>query len=150
MRAPVLGPILQQLPHSTQRALKRGNDFLYDAQSDMSQTHEVRGRWKGSYRYFASDDLGDIPFHARLVCKDGVITGVCVETHSNGYDELKAELSGAQDGAVISFEKRNLLDGEEFKRVVHYDGKVATDAKSISGTWRHCDGSGSFTMTKMG
>ena len=116
----------------------------------MSDTCEVRGLWKGSYRYSAAEDIGASPFKAKLVSKDGQLSGMVVEPHLHGNGEVKAKIEGTQDGATIRFEKRYLHDHEDYSRVIDYEGQIAADGATISGTWRHSDSSGTFEMSQAG
>ena len=116
----------------------------------MSNVSEVRGLWAGSYRYSASDDIGASPFKAKLVCTDGQLTGMVLEPHLNGNGEVKAEIKGTQDGATIRFVKRYLHDHEDYRREIDYEGLIGPNGDTITGTWQHSAGSGTFEMSQAG
>lgn len=112
----------------------------------MSEANDLKGLWNGSYRYSASEDIGDSPFKAKLACKDGTLTGLVIEPKIYGDGEVKAKINGTHQGSAIHFEKRYMSDHEDYSRVVTYDGRVGADGQNITGTWSHSDGSGTFEM----
>ena len=114
----------------------------------MSGTDDLNGLWEGHFRYFASEDIGEWPFKARIVVKDGALSGMTIETASDGNGEVKAEIKGTVEGALVAFSKRYLQEGEAYSRVISYEGTLSPDYSVIEGTWTHSDGSGPFVMTR--
>ena len=114
----------------------------------MSDVITLKGLWSGSFRYSASDDLGEFPFKAKLVAKGSELTGLVIEPHLYGIGDVKAEITGSIEGAAIRFEKRYLSDLEDYSRVIYYEGQIDPDGRRITGTWSHSDNSGTFKMSQ--
>ncbi len=112
----------------------------------MVQASDLNGLWNGQFSYFASEDIGHWPFKARLVGKEGRLSGVVIEPHVNGTGEVKADLEGTFEGSKVSFVKRYQSTSDEYARAVSYEGQVSADGKTIAGTWTHSDSSGPFEM----
>lgn len=116
----------------------------------MSDTLTLKGLWSGSFRYDASDDLGGYPFKAKMLARQGEVSGLVIEPHMHGTGEVKADIKGVLDGTSLRFEKRYRSDLEDYSRVVRYEGQISADRRRIAGTWRHSDNSGSFEMMLAG
>ncbi len=113
----------------------------------MVQASDLNGLWTGQFSYFASEDLGQWPFKARLVGKEGRLSGLVIEPHVHGNGEVKADLEGTIEGSKVSFVKRYQSTSNDYTRPVSYEGQVSEDGKTIAGTWTHSDSSGPFEMT---
>ncbi|WP_299193779.1 hypothetical protein [uncultured Erythrobacter sp.] len=113
----------------------------------MSDTLTLKGLWSGSFRYDASDDLGGYPFKAKMVARQGALSGLVIEPHLLGTGEVKADIEGVIEGSELRFEKRYRSDLEDYGRVVHYEGHIAPDGRRITGTWRHSENRGIFEMS---
>ncbi len=117
--------------------------------AERAEAPDINGRWSGVFRYYASQDLGEWPFKARLVVKDSRLSGIVLEPHITGVGEVKAEIVGTFDGRSAEFTKRYLSDLEDYSREVHYEGTLADDGRSIAGAWKHSANSGEFEMQKV-
>lgn len=111
----------------------------------MSEEVSVRGLWDGAFQYSSSADIGDHPFKAKLVEKDGEISGLVVEEALSG-GQVKAEIHGTLDGRTIMFRKTYLTQSTDYRSAVEYEGSVSADGKIISGTWKLPHDGGTFRM----
>lgn len=112
----------------------------------MEKSGDLNGLWEGTFSYFASKDIGEWPFKARIATKDERLSGIVVELHAHGTGDVKAKIEGTIDGPNITFSKSYLVESEIYDRKVMYEGRLSSDRRTISGTWRHSDNSGPFEM----
>ncbi|WP_271077220.1 hypothetical protein [Aurantiacibacter sp. MUD61] len=113
----------------------------------MPETAEIRGLWNGSFQYSSSADVGDFPFRAKIVEKDGEVSGLIIEDSLSG-GTVKAEIKGRLDGRAITFTKTYLTDKEHYTASVEYAGQVSADGNAMSGTWKLPHDGGTFRMTR--
>jgi len=118
-----------------------------DGDRTLANSSDLNGVWTGLYSYFASEDVGQCPFKARIVVNEGQLSGLVIEPHPYANSELKAEIRGTVIGKQVEFEKKYKQDSESFTRVVTYSGRISDDHKAMAGTWTHSDGSGQFEMS---
>ncbi|MBH5323223.1 hypothetical protein [Aurantiacibacter sediminis] len=113
----------------------------------MSERAEIRGLWNGSFQYSSSADVGDFPFKAKIVEKDGDVSGLIIEDSLSG-GTVKAEIKGRLDGRAISFTKTYLTEKDHYAHAVQYEGQISADGTAISGTWRLPHDGGTFSMIR--
>lgn len=115
----------------------------------MSDLVDIKGMWEGSYSYSSTVELGATDFKARLSVNDaGDVTGLVIEEDVRGMGQIKAELSGTIEGRTIRLTKRYVDGGEEYNRLVEYEGTIAVDGQLIEGLWKLPDDSGTFSMRR--
>ncbi len=113
----------------------------------MAMPSDLNGLSEGTFSYFASEDIGEWAFKARIAITGEQLSGIVIELHAHGAGDVKAKIEGTVDGANVSFLKRYLVQSETYDRDVTYEGRLSADRQTISGTWRHSDNSGPFEMT---
>lgn len=118
-----------------------------DAAPLEPQSSDLNGLWQGKFSYFASEDIGEWPFKARLVTTGNKLSGIVIELHAHGNKDVKAQITGTIEGVMVTFSKYYRDDGETYEREILYDGRLSPDRQTISGTWRHSESSGPFEMT---
>ncbi len=106
----------------------------------------LNGVWQGKFSYFASEDIGEWSFKARIAMTGNQLSGIVVELHAHGTGDVRAQITGAIDGQKVTFSKHYLENSEVYDREVFYEGRLSDDRKIIAGTWRHADNSGPFEM----
>ncbi|MHA7819672.1 MAG: hypothetical protein ACX930_08520 [Erythrobacter sp.] len=114
----------------------------------MTDNSDLNGLWEGQFRYFASEDIGAWAFKARILVKDGDLSGLTIETDAMGQGEVKADIKGSVDGRNVTFTKRYQREGEAYSRVITYEGRLDAERRKLEGTWTHLEGSGPFEMTR--
>ena len=80
----------------------------------MTKTlHTIEGKWTGYLKY---DKGFPLQFQARYVaftmnisCKDGVISGIWVDEHTEHFNLEPSTFTGTFDGVAINFEKTRPL-----------------------------------------
>lgn len=110
-----------------------------------AQSSVGESRWDGAYYY--PDNRQPVAFHLDLQQTGNQISGRTAEpaTFGNGTSQqLFAYVSGSINGAGISFVKT--YDGTGgVNHSVQYDGTIAQDGLSMSGTWRLGNSGGNFS-----
>lgn len=110
---------------------------------------DIPTQWQGSYAY--DDGRPAVPFTATIIVNGGVVSGRITEpaTFGDGTSpQLYANLSGSSDGYSISFIKTYDGHGGQTHSVA-YSGTISGDGRSMSGTWRLSNLSGTWSVTAL-
>ena len=114
----------------------------------MGAREDLNGLWEGSFSYFASEDIGETRFKARIKIVEGQLSGITVESDFMSGGDLKADIKGTVEGDKVTFVKRYMREGPDYARPVTYEGRLESDNRMLAGSWTHSDGSGPFEMCR--
>ena len=105
----------------------------------------LSGLWLGSFAY-PQGQGPTTPFIAKLVDRDGSLTGETVEPNISFTSEaLEAFLVGSRQGVSVDFTKT--YDGaSDAAHAVDYVGRLSADGNSIVGVWSMDGLDGTFEM----
>lgn len=110
---------------------------------------DLSGTWQGSFAYRMI--YQDTPFTARIVCREGMVSGTITETRQTEFgftpDRMEAEIAGTLEGRRVRFTK-TYQPAVGLYRTIDYEGALSGDGGAISGTWRTALWSGTFSMQR--
>jgi len=118
--------------------------------SNSMDTSNLSGKWKGSY--LERDMWGRdyrIGFEMELKQNNAQITGITTEEKDSRI--LTARINGTVEGQTIRFVKQynENLPQSPIGSVIEYEGSIAQDGNSASGTWRAAILSGKWSVSKV-
>ena len=114
----------------------------------MPDPIDIRGLWEGAFQYTSSADAGDFPFKAKIIQKDGAISGLIMEDNVAHGGTVKAEIEGTLSGQTVRFTKTYLHASEQYRNAVEYSGMINAEGSEISGIWKLPHDGGTFVMAR--
>ncbi len=118
----------------------------------QTKSQSIGGSWTGEYHERVETNGQEIvvPFRLELTNDGDHFTGRSAEGEQwvqHGAQPLTAQIRGSVNGMRVRFEK--LYDAQSFRSgTLVYEGTLADDQQSISGTWQLPGRSGTFQMRR--